>query len=173
LIDRALKLYFISFALLFLIFSSANAKEVKKIPEVELTGVFIKSLIKHVSWPASKSDKEITICVLGNDPVLPFLHNMNVEVKQKNSFIDNCHIFYFGTYLEANLKTILTKTYSRPILTIGSSYGFAKKSGIVEFHFVKNQIVLKVNRTSLEKSEIEISPTLLEMSDSLYGEKNE
>ncbi len=148
-------------------YSDSYASNRSKVAEDELKAVFIKSLIKHVSWPASKDKNDIKICIFGNSPIISYLNGLNTEIKYKNSYIDDCHILYFGTYSEANLSIVLKKTFAHPILTIGSSDNFAKKSGIIQFNITGKRVILKINKKSLNQSEIEISPTLLEMSESL------
>lgn len=142
---------------------TSECKEV--VSEEEAKAKLLESLIDHINWPVSKSRYDIKLCILGNDPFIVHLKRFNFEVKQKNSYLDDCYIIYVSSLFQGNFNLIQSRVNNKPILTISDINNFLDFGGILEFFIKSNKVVLKVNLSSLKESDLEISPAVLNMME--------
>ncbi len=149
--------------ILFAFSSDLEAKE--QVSDDQVKAIFIENIANHVSWPVSKRGEEKLLCVIGNDPFITYFKKLKVEIKDKNSFLDDCHVIYVSSYFHGNSKQILTKVRNSFILTISNNKNFVKLGGIVEFTIHSNKVVLKINSEALKASQLEISPGLRGMME--------
>ena len=153
----------------------AHARKI--LTEPELKASFIYNYTKFVEWPLSvrRKNDPVLICVMGNDPVIPYLREQNtsisktkVIVKMKTDNLSDCHILYISSFYQGDIKKIINRTHTLPILTVSDMKGFSKLGGITSFFIKNNKVELEVNLTSMKSSQIVIDSELLEMMEINY-----
>ena len=177
-----IKRLFFSFTLtLILVFSlsvnSATATESSKSYEKTLPE-FIYNMLLFVKWPDSaftSDDSPIRITILekGNftDILKKRIGKRKIGKRQliieKSDDVDQTtpgHVLFIGKEMEGDIDRILDNVYTKPVLTMGDSDGFAQKGVILNYYTDMEHINFESNIGAAKLAGIEISSELLKLS---------
>ena len=118
--------------------SSSLYAQTDQARENDLKAYFVYIIVKYVEWENIDKNSDFVIGVIGDHYLLaPFvkisrtekIKNKNFTVKQVtlNDDLNNCRILFIAGSENNNLTTILEKTRTQNVLTIGDKAGFAEK----------------------------------------------
>lgn len=159
--------------------SSAQEENVAYSP-LEVKAGFIYNFAKFVDWPSSAFASErssFTIVVL-DDPEMgeilgKLVDNRTIKgrnivvfnVKSINSLPQNYHMMFVPKKYKNQIRFILLKTKSKPILTVGDEIEeFCQLGGTFNFSNRLSNFGFEVNKNSSEKSGLVISSKLLSLA---------
>lgn len=158
-------------------------------PDVKIRAAYIYKFTKFISWPETAfqtSTSNFTICIANNkdDEISKFLknglfgryyksHPLIVEkitadsIGSKQNTLDQCHILYIT---ESAPSAIIEQTIntSPHLLTINASNNINANS-IINFLEINKRIIFSIDSTQLNKSNINISATLLTLARNIKG----
>ena len=143
--------------------------------EYEVKALFLLNFIKYVEWPAGAS-ATITIGILGQDNFGDSLKNavdgktidgrtLMIRHLTLGDSPDGCAILFISASEASQQSAILSKTGSRPILTVGESETFIENGGIINFLLKDGKIHLAINLSAAHKANLQISSKLLSVAD--------
>lgn len=156
-------------------------------PEIKIRAAYIYKFTKFISWPEdafTTSDSNFTICIANNreNGITAILKNglfgrfhkkhplkiikITNEDTSDNT-LEQCHILYITESAPATL--IQQNTRKQPnLLTINANQNIQVNS-IISFFDFNNRIIFSINSTQLNKSNINISATLLTLARNIKG----
>ena len=161
---------------LFLLVHSVDAYE----SEDKVKVVIVGKVAKFIRW-MDNSDKKFTITVL-KDPFDGLfdtiyskkkIHKKNVELKYIDSVDDiaDTDILYLPKLSSDELKNVFEKIDGKDILSVSDMRSFAQKGGMIQISFASQRAKLKINTQSTKKSNLQVSASLLKISDIVEGNK--
>lgn len=171
--NKALQIFIIFLVSVISISDICYSKGMKTDSEVKAS--FIYNYLQFVEWPSNvRNRKELAnICVMGNDPVIPYLQRMETNppqtipvkilIKAKSDPLEKCHILYVGSLYGDNADSVISRTKGLPILTVSDIKGFAKRGGITDFFMNNKKVELEANLLAIKNSGLVIDSELLEM----------
>lgn len=153
-------------------FAWLGAEEPQARPEYRVKARIIRLLMDYVEWPKADSGRPLVIGVLDPSPFGNDLQQemekaviqgrpVRVERHRTASRISACDVVFIPEDAEAGLESILAKLKGRPILSIGSTPGFAGRGVIVNLAPLKERTRLEVNLGAMQRSGLAISPQVL------------
>lgn len=144
----------------------------------ELQSEIIYNFIDYVSW--SEASSEITkvknLCIMEDNPVIPYLHillesknekHIMVTRKHENDYLEDCHILFVNDNYDGYLSRLLARVKGKPILTFGNVKNFAESGGIVQFRLRNNRVEFIVNTKEMRSSQVRISDFILSVSETV------
>jgi len=149
--------------------STANAQISKLQP------FFIYNFIKQIEWPASSSNGDFIIGVLGNAEITQELiklsktkkvneRTISVRTFQSVSGISNCHILFIPSGMNASLAKSLEKLGNSPTLVITETEGALSQGAAINFVIRENRQRFQVNKDNASKKGVRISSYLIKLA---------
>ena len=159
------------FAVALLVALAAHGEQV---PEYELKAEFLARFATFIEWPPSAESHTFTIGVIGRNPFNGYLEKIAAR-KIKNrpvairtigelSQIEGCDIVFIAASEKSRLQAILSRTESRPILTVGDSNGFAAAGVLINFYSTADTVRFEINEGAVEKSGLKVSSKLFKLA---------
>lgn len=136
----------------------------------QVYSVFVMSIARYSSWPASTGDFKIT--VIGKSKVYEELSRVSqtkdvngkkIVVSQADdvSQIGDCNIVYVSDNKSSTLDEIAKKFEGKPVMIITEREGLYKKGASFSFVIIEeSKLRFDINKTDLEKKQIKISQSL-------------
>ncbi len=175
--------YLLLISSLCLVVFSGSAHAAGSYQEYQVKAAFLYNFLSFVEWPASahpEKQKEISICVLGEDPFGKSLDALEgrevgertVAIKRLESpkEMRDCHSVFIGDSEEENLNQVVEYSRKYAVLTIADLDSFAEKGGIIQFTVKDKRIRFKINVTAAGQAGLKISSKLLRVGD-IVGER--
>jgi len=143
--------------------------------EYTVKAAILYKFIRYVEWPAA-AGKQLTICVIGNDPFGSRLDaiekkssaelTLKVMRNVSASQVSQCHLAYISS--GGDVSGVLSKVSGQPVLTISDASGFSEQGGIVEFMMTEdNKVKFSINLKSANAAQLRLDPQLLEIATSV------
>ena len=143
--------------------------------EYQVKALFLLNFVKYVDWPAGASGP-ITIGILGQDNFDDNLTNavdgksingraITIRHLSSGESPSGCSVLFISSSENSQLNTLLNKTGSLPILTVGESESFLENGGIINFMLKEGKIHLAINLKAAQKANLQISSKLLSVAD--------
>ncbi len=140
----------------------------------QVYSVFVVSIARYSSWPASTGDFKIT--VIGKSKVYDELlkvsqtkdvNGKKIVVSQAEdiSQIGDCNIVYVSDNKSGDLDDIAKKFEGKPVMIITEREGLYKKGASLSFVVIENKLRFDINKTGLEKRQIKISQSLTALAN--------
>jgi hypothetical protein len=153
------------------------------LPEYKVKALFLAKFAKYVEWPAQAfptTNAPITIGVIGSDRLGADLeHVVQNKVVNGRGFIikhiaadgdcSGCRIVFVGHSEAARAGTILDRTGTLPILTVGEDAAFKRQGGIITFVIKDEKVRLEINLARANKRGLKLSSKLLAVADEVTG----
>ena len=145
--------------------------------EEQVKAGFLYQFAAKVQWPPqafSGHAAPLTICIMGNDPLLQVLG----EILQGRKIggralvargikdileIRGCQILFAGRSQEERLPEILETVRGKPVLTVGETTSFARLGGLINFTLINNRVAFEINAEAASRSNLVLSPKLLDL----------
>jgi hypothetical protein len=165
-----------------LMLACAGAAEAQTVPEYRLKAELIERFTRFVDWP-SHGNGPFVIAVIGRNPFGTHLHEIAstrrikgrpLEVRYHDDItdIDRCDILFIASSEKRDLREILARTASRPILTVGDTAGFGAAGVIINFYNSGDTVRFEINEAALDTSGLRASSKLLKLARIVEGEGN-
>lgn len=134
---------------------------------------FIERFARFTEWPEQERIDTFRITVLGKNPFEGALEKMFATHKVKNkpvsvdfasSFLDikDCHILFISKSENKQVKSIIEKFKSKPVLTIGETSGYTNKGVIINFFETPEGTVhFEISKTNVKNSKVNLDIKLL------------
>jgi len=171
---KVAKIYLVTTVVLALINHSFAATPIKEKSYYELQAELLYNFINHVNWPSYPTEKELNLCIMEDNPVLPHINillknNANKDIKvirkHENDYLEDCSILFINDSYDGYLSRLLSRIRSKPILTIGNIKGFAEKGGIIQFNLRNNRVEFTINMKELKSSHLKIDNAIISVSE--------
>jgi hypothetical protein len=166
-----------------LLFGQTSFSDVK---EYQVKAAFLYNFTQFVEWPPStfsEPEGPLVIGILGKDPFGNFLdetvrgenvngHPLRVTRFKNLEDVKDCHILFISDSEKDNLKAILDKVRTQPILTVGDFNNFARQGGIIRFITEDRRTRLRINIEAARLANLAISSKLLRLAEIVPEEKS-
>lgn len=164
------------FALIILFFGAVHHAYSQNSKASAVKASWIDHFSKFIEWPnISDTTKVFIIKVIGDDELDGYLNRIYDNRTIKNlpvliDFVDEideigfCHILYISENRKKSLDYIFEEINTDPILTIGSTYGYAKEGVIINFYNQDNKIRFEFNISASKRNDLDVSFRLLELA---------
>ena len=129
---------------------------------------------KYIDWPEDKKTGDFVIGIVGYTPLYDELKsfignktagNQHIVIKKfpKSATAFDCHILFIGEDERGSLKKIATATAGTSTLLVTESEGLAHKGSCINFIIVEDHLKLEINKTNIEKRNLNIATELLSL----------
>jgi len=151
------------------------ATSVAQTTNYQVYSVFVMSIARYSSWPASAGDFKIT--VIGKSKVYDELLRVSqtkdvngkkiiVSLADDVSQIGDCNIVYISDNKSSTLDEISKKFEGQPVMIITEREGLYKKGASFSFVIIEeSKLRFDINKSDLEKKQIKISQSLTALAN--------
>jgi YfiR/HmsC-like len=145
-------------------------------PGRELIGRYVHYFARNVSWPDKvfgASGAPFLVCMVGGDMlgvnVSANLHKGRVrkhrirvrEVERSDvGLLRSCQIVLIDKRAASSIKEIIKPLDNLPVLTVSDADGFAAQGGMIGFVGRGEQVAMQLNRTVIERAQLELGVLL-------------
>ncbi|MFT3911726.1 MAG: YfiR family protein [Ferruginibacter sp.] len=143
--------------------------------EYQVKAVFLYNFTRFVDWPAAtfeSATSPFVIGILGNDPFGNYIdetvsgestgeHPIVIKRFKTVKDIDNCQILFINSTDAETIKSVLSDTREKKILTVSDANNFASLGGIIGFFIENNKIRMQINTEAAKAASLSISSKLL------------
>jgi hypothetical protein len=147
----------------------------EQVPEYELKAEFLARFATFIEWPGPSDARPFVIGVAGHNPFNGYLDKMAASRKIKGRVvvirpisevpqIDGCDVVFISGSEKARLPTLLARTESRPILTVGDTTGYAASGVLINFYTSGETIRFEINESAVERSGLKVSSKLFKLA---------
>jgi YfiR/HmsC-like len=149
--------------------------------EDEVEAAFLYRFGGYVEWPPEAlSGQDFTIAVLGSDNIaaeleriLPHhsLKNHPAQVRRIRSLAElrDAQILFVGPEFNDELKSIISRVASRPVLVVSASDHGLEDGSCVNFLFVDRRVRFEVSLTAADHVGLRVSSELLSVAVRVQG----
>jgi len=166
-------------------FTICAAGQGPKASESEVEAVYVFKFSQFVNWPAqTAASSSLDICVLGDDPIAPFLdktvHGENVNGRSVLSRhivrvqdAQGCSILYISRSEASRLPQVLAAVKAWPLLTVSEIPDFVDKGGMIEFVLQSGRVRFEVNLAPASRAGLTFSSELLKVAVLVKGNEQQ
>jgi hypothetical protein len=150
-----------------------------------LRAAFLFNFAKFTDWPADALGPAapLVICVLGDPAAAAVLedstrtqtvggHRIVVWKGLGEGPIQSCHVLYFATAAERQMRALLDSVRGAPVLTVGESPLFAENGGAVQLFRENDRMRFAVNTDAVAEQKLHLSSQLLSLAKVVRTRKN-
>ncbi len=151
--------------------------EAKAPGEYEVKAAFLYNFIAFTEWPDAVFEtptSPIVIGIVGKDPFGPALDAMmkGERVKDRPLIVwritrledlNRCHILFISDSESKQMREILGRLKTQPVLTVSDMAGFAEAGGAVGFS-TTDSIKLTINPAAIEAAHLSLSAKLVRLA---------
>lgn len=151
--------FFITFLLLFLVYSSAQAQS-----NAKMQSVFMYNFTRLIAWPTEYQNGDFVIAVYGNSPIVSEIQemantkkagNQNIVSKVFNSTddISKCHIIFIPSNQSRRISEIVTALQEKNInaLIITETRNAISNGAVINFTIVDDRQRFEMSQTNARK----------------------
>lgn len=141
-----------------------------------IKAAFVFNFIKFVEWPETVFETQnspIRLCIWGKNALggaLETLRNktaknraIQVLYTERTKQAAGCHVLFVAENKRGSLKSIISRTKGKPVLTVGDSRGFAEDGGIIGLFRSDDKMRFAINVEAARQSGLRISSQLLRL----------
>jgi hypothetical protein len=145
-------------------------------PEYRVKAEFLERFTRFIDWPAGTDGHgPFLIGVIGENPFNGFLEEIAsgrrikgrpVEIRRLTdpAQADSCQVVFICASERDRLRRILSRTETKPILTIADSSGFAAAGVLINFYTTGETVHFEMNESAIERSGLKVSSRLLKLA---------
>jgi hypothetical protein len=144
----------------------------------KFTALYIINFAKYVEWPATASQGDFTIAVVGDDPVIDQLKTLFADTKigerkivvNKVASVDKivaCNILYLSPDKSNLLGTASAKFGQSGSLIVTQKEGLGKEGASINMVYVNGKLTFEINVASLKKSGLSAKPVLFKLGTAI------
>jgi hypothetical protein len=134
---------------------------------------YIFNFIKFIDWPATPENKEMVICIIGNQTIEKVISGLALKdqgskkVRVQHDIESACNIIFVYKTQYSEYEQTLLLYENKPVLTISDYPAFLSKEGIIELYAEKNKLNFNINNTKAKNNRLLISSKLLRLAKNL------
>jgi hypothetical protein len=136
--------------------------------------LFLYNFIKNVEWPAAYQQGELTIGVLGNNPIAKELEtitatqkagNQSMKVKVFTSVeqVGNCHLIYVSPGKSSLVPQLMTKIGGNNTLVVSDGKGAIQQGSAINFILDGDKLKFEICKQHIEQKGLKVSASLLNL----------
>jgi len=164
-----------------LFFARGLAAQPPKPSESEIEAVYVFKFSQFINWPsAAQARTSFDICILGDDPLGPFLdrtirgESVNGKPVSERHITrpleaQGCSILYISRSETFRLNQDLAAVRDWPLLTVSDIPNFADKGGMIEFVLHSGRVRFAVNLLPASHAGLGLSSELLKVAVAVKG----
>ena len=144
----------------------------------KFSALYVLNIGKIIGWPASETQGDFIITVLGDDPIFEQLktlgaatkiHDQNIVVKKTNTpdKIGKCNILFISPDKSNLLPSVEEKLGASNSLIITSKEGFAKEGSCINLVTINGKLTFEINVESLKKNGLTAKPALFKLGKTI------
>src|SRR5271166_1792858 len=155
--------------------------------EYQVKAAYLYNFIKSTEWPEQswQNDAPLVIEVVGGDE--EFVDTVkrtvsgktvglrSITVKRADSIadLDLCHLVFFRSSAgRKRTETIISTLANAAILLVGEDNEFLRQGGMINLVLKNGTVRFELDRASLERAGLRLSPTLLALANPGRGSSN-
>jgi len=153
-----------------------------QLDEYDVKAAFLLSFAKFVEWPPEVPSDSLVICIVGDDPFGTAMDRLTqdkgasrraLEVRRLKEPSDavSCHIAYVRSAEREKAVKLVTHLRAAPVLTIGDSFDFPEKGGVIGLPVENGKVNVVINTTAADEAHLKISAKLLSVARLLPKER--
>lgn len=158
-----------------LLLNTRSPMPAQTLEEQTVLAALALNIVRFTTWPPdSQIGGFIDFCVVGDNVIQQSFAGIDrkpvgnktlqvINLSRLRNF-EQCHVLYVSDLKQNVLLQVFVEIKNRPILTIGESYDFAAKGGMVGLENVNGKITLHVNLPVMRESNLNISARLLKLA---------
>ncbi len=160
-------------ALIWLTGASRCSAEVSR--EYQLKAAFLFNFVQFTKWPPDafvSANAPITIGILGEDPFETALDEIIrgetigdrpivVQRGKRVEELERCHVIFISQSEKSKVADIVSRIGNKPILTVSSLDGFARRGGVIGFFLEGNKVRFEINPSRAASCGLKLSSQLL------------
>jgi hypothetical protein len=146
----------------------------------KVSPVYIYQFTKYIEWPATASQGDFTIGIVGNSPVFEELEKMaqrlkvgglrTIIVKKVESTdlaaVQHCQILFLGKTNQAVVKELDKHLHQTPVLVITEGYGMTQRGSLISIYLDEDdeKVKFELSKKHLEQHQFRVSSELLKLA---------
>jgi hypothetical protein len=151
--------------------------------EAQLKAEIIERFVRFVDWDERDLPDTFAVCVVGETPMTVHLERIAKRRKLRNrkatvtsmsetANVANCQLVMIAGNDRKRLRTVISRTDGRPILTVAESPGAADQGAIINLFVEENHIKFEVNARAAKDGGLKIRAKLLRAASHVVGGKD-
>ncbi|WP_404424534.1 YfiR family protein [Nibricoccus sp. IMCC34717] len=138
---------------------------------------YLVNFVRFTTWPAlpAQADDPIVIGVAGDREVEDYVfklsagqqiqgHPVRVRRVVRDDELAQCHVVYFGSFAEDELKRMLGALGASPVLTVSTQPTFLAGGGMVGFYSEGSNLRFEISLPAVNRGGLVLSSRLLALS---------
>lgn len=138
--------------------------------QYKIESAYIYSFFNYIIWPGYDSPQKLrepTICVSGNDPILPYLNYLREKMQKERALTirtlandtapSDCHMLF----VRHRISSHMLDTLADNTLVVLKPDDPLDRGGMIELSEDGDRIAIKVDQSQLEKHGFQVSSRLL------------
>jgi hypothetical protein len=151
-------------------------------PVRRLEAAVVSKFAQFAEWPGPALDgrEQIEICVVQPNPFGTTLRELTtgerigsrplaIREVGRAQRLDSCHLLFVSAMTPAERRSLLARTGSLPILTVGDSPDFLDEGGIIGLRVQEGRVRFEVDAAAADRAGIRLSSQLLRLAVRVKG----
>jgi hypothetical protein len=142
----------------------------------KIKATFLYNFTKYIEWPEDYKSGNFIIGVMGNNNALyndintffstKTLGTQKYEIKvfSKPSDITRCHMIFVPADYTGSVAEVIAKVKGKSTLLVTDKAGMAKQGAAINFVSVDNKQKFELNKSNVEKYELKVSSSLINLA---------
>jgi hypothetical protein len=172
--NRRIQIFFLA-----LIFMQSLITQSQTLTEHQVRAAYLYNFVKFVEWPDGTFKDESEAILIGlfkDDPVKEELESIikgrtidsrpiRIKLLGNSKDADECHVVYLADAERRHQISTINMLGSKPVLTISDADYFCRIGGMIRFFVHENRFRLEINRTAVDRAQLEISAKILRVAE--------
>lgn len=170
-VRKVFRIQYLLFIFSLLFFTTTQAQQGKG---YSVHANIIYHFTKYINWPDKMKTGDFVIGLVGESPLYDELKKvaLNKTVGSQRMVVKRydasaasirCHILFISDDEYGSLKKIVANTAGEPVLLVTETEGAARKGACINFVLVDDRLRLEINKTNIEKRDLNIATELLQL----------
>jgi hypothetical protein len=161
-------------ALCFAVAGAASAADDLRLGEQDIKAGLLYNFLRYTSWPPSRNEQAMVVCLYGRDPFSGQLTAMAgrtvnqrvIEVRQvrESAQTDACSLLFINSESKADWPRLRDYLSKRSVLTVSDYEGFVRSGGMIEFTRINNRVGMRVNVDAAGAANLVVQDRLLRLA---------
>lgn len=163
-------------AIVLLAVSTARCRALNDADEYDIRAAMLINITRFVEWPAWKvnaQNPQISICVVGIDPIAPSLDHLlqsetssPIKIHHLGSFdaATSCQVLYVSLHEQKSLKQLAPKLSKAAVLVVSEEPNATSPNQIIGLPTEDEHVHIDVNLAAAKLAGITISSKLLHLA---------
>lgn len=150
--------------------------------QVSVIVAYLYNFGKFVEWPAGSfaaPSSPVRFCVYGEDPLGGAMDGLarrrlqgrplDIERLRRGQPFSDCHVLYVSRSEEFNIRPLIAKSATLPLLTVSDIEGFAASGGVIGLVEMDSKVRFEVNAGAARAARLQVSSQLLKLAKRVIG----